>query len=272
MCRRAPIFTALRSTLVVLLLGTALTGCGSDADSGDENPSPSTTHTLVFVDHSVSTGDHPDARSLFADSLARIVDQNMDTPDDRISLFFVHEKTLSKAHQVDLTNDVPPPNETQFADEQALAEARHKRQTEQFLQQTTQRLQTALKSPPIKSAFTDWTDLWGTLGVASTTLAPAADQHRVYYFSDMFESMPGADRRNFDRRPPQSRTQAERWAQADADALDTLMVLRPARLQNAEVRVLLGTLATKAHAQHVKFYWLALFQELDLSRTQVDYN
>jgi len=258
--------------MTVLLFGTALAGCGSDADSADEAPSPPTTHTLVFVDHSVSTGDHPDARSLFADSLARIVDQNMDTPGDRISLFFVHEKTLSKAHQVDITNDVPPPVDPQFADEKALAQARHKRQTAQFLEKTTQRLRTALTSPPINTAFTDWTDLWGTLGVASTTLAPSADRHQVYYFSDMFESMPGPDRRDFDRRPPQSRTQAERWARTDADALDALMVLRPARLQNAEVRVLLGTLATKAHAQTVKFYWLALFQELGLPRTQITYN
>jgi hypothetical protein len=226
----------------------------------------------VFVDHSVSTGDHPEARALFADSLARIVDHNMDTPGDRISLFFVHEKTLSKAHQVDITNDVPPPGDAQFADEQALARARHKRQTEQFLQNTTQQLRTALTSPPIDPAFTDWTDLWGTLGVASTTLAPAADRHRLYYFSDMFESMPGPDRRNFDRRPPRSRAQAERWAQADADTLDARMVLRPARLQTAEVRVLLGTLATKAHAQAVKFYWLTLFQELGLPRSQLDYN
>jgi hypothetical protein len=88
----------------------------------------------------------------------------------------------------------------------------------------------------------------------------------------MFESMPGPARRNFDRRPPQSRTQARRWAQADADTLDTFMILRRDRLRKAHVRVLLGTLATKPHAQDVKFYWRTLFQELGLAPRQIDYN
>jgi hypothetical protein len=255
---------------LLLLCGAVLsTGCGS---SDAPAPSPPTTHTLVFVDHSISTGDHPNARGLFADSLARIVDQNMRTAGDRLSLFFVHEKTLSKAHHLDLTNDVAPVADAQFEDEQALARARHKQRTEQFVDSTTQRLQTALRSPPISSSFADWTDLWGTLGVASTTLAPSADRHVLYYFSDMFESMPGPQRRNFDRSPPQSRAQAERWARTDADALDSLMVLRPDRLHRARVRVLLGTLATKAHAQAVKFYWRTLFREVGIPSGRIDYN
>ena len=268
--RFMPSFPPLRLGLALLLAATLGTGC-DDADA-PSSPSPPTTHTLIFVDHSVSTGAHPDARTLFADSLARIVDHNMRTAGDRLSLFFVHEKTLSKAHHLDITNDISPVADKQFEDEQALARARHKQKTTQFVTETTRRLQAALTSPPISSSFTEWTDLWGTLGVASTTLAPSADKHVLYYFSDMFESMPGPQRRNFDRSPPQSRSQAERWAQTDAAGLDSLMVLRPTRLAPARVRVLLGTLATKAHAQNVKFYWLALFQELGLSRTQVIYN
>jgi hypothetical protein len=50
------------------------------------------------------------------------------------------------------------------------------------------------------------------------------------------------------------------------------MVLHRDRLQDTQIRVLLGTLATKPHAQEVKFYWLTLFEELGLSRDQVDYN
>jgi hypothetical protein len=171
---------------------------------------------------------------------------------------------------VNLTNDVAPPEQKEFSDEQALERARYRKETEQFLKRATTRLQDLLASPPPTSS--DWTDLWGTLGVASTELSTDADAYRLYYLSDMFESMPGPARRNFDERPPQSRTQAQRWARADADTLDTFMVLRPDRLRNARVRVLLGTLATKPHAQAVKFYWLALFQELGLARRQIDYN
>lgn len=253
----------------VLFTAVLLSGCGSESSS---SAAPPTTHTLVFVDQSVSTGAHPKAQSLFVDSLAHIADQNMRTPGDRISLFYVHEETLSKAHHLDHANDLSPPEDKQFQDEQALAQAQHKQKTERFLTRTTNRLQEALQSAPFSSSFSNWTDLWGTLGVASTTLSSEADRHVLYYFSDMFESMPGPTRRNFDQTPPTSRSEAERWARTDAQALDSLMVLKQSRLQNATVRVLLGTLATKDHAQPVKFYWLTLFQEVGIPRAQIHYN
>ncbi len=254
-------------TLLALLL---LLGCGSESASSEE--APPSTHTLVFIDQSVSTGAHPEARALFLDSLAHIVDQRMRTAGDRISLFYVHEQTLSKAHHVDIQNDIPPPDDKQFQAEQALAQAEHKKKTEQFITQTTRRLQEALRSAPFSSSFSEWTDLWGTLGVAGTTLSPNTDRHVLYYFSDMFESMPGPHRRNFDRSPPRSRSQAEQWARTDAAALDSLMVLNRTRLQDTRVRVLLGTLATKDHAQSVKFYWRTLFQEVGIPRSHIDYN
>jgi len=254
--------------VLVLSLGTA--GCGEAPDASSEDSDPAATHTLVFLDQSVSTGGHPEARALFADSLRHIVHRHLRHPGDRLSLFLVHEHTLSKAHRVPLKNDVAPLQQKEFPDEQALERARYRKETEQFLQAATTRLQNVLESPPPTS--TDWTDLWGTLGVASTKLSDEADEYRLYYLSDMFESMAGPARRNFDRRPPTARTQAQRWARADADTLDTFMILRPDRLQDARVRVLLGTLATKDHAQAVKFYWLTLLQELGLPRRHIDYN
>lgn len=256
-------------TVCCLLTGALLAGCGSESAPSDKPP---TTHTLVFVDQSVSTGAHPEAQSLFADSLAHIISQRMRRVGDRISLFYVHEETLSKAHHLDIQNDIPPPDNKQFRDEQALADAQHKQKTERFITQTTDRFQNALQSAPFSSSFTSWTDLWGTLGVASTVFSSTADRRVLYYFSDMFESMPGPKRRNFDRSPPTSRSQAEQWAQADADGLDSLMVINQSTLQKAEVRVLMGTLATKRQAQPVKFYWLALFQEVGLPRDQIHYN
>jgi hypothetical protein len=255
--------------LVLILSVPALPGCRSESSTSNETETAST-HTLIFLDQSVSAAGDTSARALFADSLRHIVHQHLRRPGDRLSLFLVHEKTLSKAHRVNVTNDVAPLEEKEFPDEQALEKARFQSETEQFLQEATERLQNFLNSPP--STSSEWTDLWGTLGVASTELDEDAAAHHVYYFSDMFESMPGPGRRNFDQRPPQSRMQAQRWAQADVDTLDTFMVLHQDRLQHARVRVLLGTLATKPHAQDVKFYWLTLFEELGLSRAQIDYN
>jgi hypothetical protein len=262
-----PIGQTLAAALVTALL---LAGCGDEASSPTKKRSPETTHTLVFLDQSVSTGGYPEARALFADSLRHIVHQHLRRPGDRLSLFLVHENTLSKAHRMNLRNDVAPLQQKEFPDEQALERARFRKETEQFLRRATARLQEFLQSPPPTSS--EWTDLWGTLGVASTEISTDAEKKHLYYLSDMFESMPGPSRRNFDERPPASRSEAQRWAQVDADTLDTFMILRPDRLRDVHVRVLLGTLATKPHAQAVKFYWLTLFQEIGLARRRIDYN
>jgi hypothetical protein len=225
------------------------------------------------VDRSSSTQDATRSQSLFADSLARIVQARLPRPGDRLSLFIVHQKTLSKADRIDITNTIEARAEREFDTDQALEDARFKKAQQQFLRRATDRLQAFVRTEPVPDAFARWTDLWGTLGVASDAFrGDTTARRRIYYFSDMFESMPGADRRNFDRSPPTSRAQAERWGQADASRLSDLMVLRPERLRETHIRVILGDLATKPHAQDVKFYWLSLFEALGLPRAHIRYN
>jgi hypothetical protein len=261
-----------------LLLLAGLAGCGGGDEPAADADRPAPRRTLVFVDRSASTGDYAAAQQLFADSLDRIVRTYLRRPGDRLSAFIVHEKTRSKAYRLDLTNDVSAPERAEFDDEQALQQARFKRETAAFLSEASNRLQAFALEEDRGATFADQTDLWGTLAVASEEL-PAADERdadapppRIYYLSDMFESMQEPERRNFDRAPPASRAEAERWARADANTLQNMMTVRPARLQDVHVRVLLGTLATKDHAQDVKVYWRELFQEIGIPADQIDYN
>jgi len=256
--------------LVLLLLGT---GCGSDEDTSAP-PAPPTDHTLVFIDRSASAGGNAQATSVFVDSLDRIVEAYLDRPGDRLSAFVVHEKTLAKSVRLDLRNDVAPIETKEFSDEKALEAARFKREIQRFLDTARTQLERFVRETAARPAFRNWTDLWGTLGVAGEELPPPSDsvRRRVYYLSDMFESMPGSDRRNFDARPPKSRSQAEAWAQTDRPRLDAHMRLRPQRLSGVRFRVLLGPLATKPAAQRVKFYWLALWEEMGIAPDRIDYN
>jgi hypothetical protein len=264
--------------IAVLTLLASVPGCGGGGEPTSALEPPAPRRTLVFVDRSASTGDYAEAQQLFADSLDRVVRAYLSRPGDRLSAFIVHEKTRSKAYRLDLTNDVSPPEGAEFDDEQALRQARFKRETASFLSEASKRLQAFALEEDGGAAFADHTDLWGTLAVASEELAPAearkadAPPPRLYYLSDMFESMPGPQRRNFDRSPPTSRTEARRWARTDAKALQQTMTVRPDRLRQARVRVLLGTLATKAHAQNVKVYWRELFEQIGIPPEQVDYN
>lgn len=247
-----------------LLLSSA--GCGTDPKPAAE--APAVRQTLLFIDRSASTGAYPDAEAMFADSLRHLIRTRVGRPGDRLSLFIVHEKTLSKSPRLDLENRVRPLEDKPFADEQALETARYKKE----LEEEFRRLETEAKAfidTADRGVFAQWTDLWGSLGVASEELKASADG-AIYYFSDMFESMPGAGRRDFDASVPQNRSEANEWAAADADKLSDLMVLKQERLTAARVRVLMGPLATKTGAQPVKFYWLALFDELGVTR--IDYN
>ena len=93
---------------------------------------------------------------------------------------------------------------------------------------------------------------------------------QVYYFSDKFESMSGQKRRNFDRFPPTSKADVEERATQDAETLQTLIKTRPSVLDDVHVRILPGGLATKDHADAVKYYWERLFREVGVAR--VTYN
>jgi len=252
--------------LPILLLSLLLPACGGETTSSE--PSRPSQHTLVFIDRSASTGAYPEAQDLFRDSLEHVVRTFLRRPGDRLSAFVVHEKTLSKAHRLDLVNDVRSLQQKDFPDEQAMENARFKKDVEQFLNAQVERLQQFATETASRPEFARWTDLWGTLGVASEEFQADSTRKRVYYFSDMFESMPGERRRNFDARPPEGRKQAEGWAEADAPLLGDEMVLRPDVLDDVTVRVLMGTLATKPSAQPVKFYWLTLFDETGVRRVR----
>jgi hypothetical protein len=261
----------LRPLVLAALALALLAGCGgSEAPASDGDAPPR--HTLVFVDRSASTGLQPQSTGVFADTLRQTVRRLLRQPGDRLSAFLVYEKTLSKAQRLDLVNDVAPRAEKGFEDEQALEDARFKRATQTFLDDAETQLFAFLQREPAEQSFTQWTDLWGTLGVASEEFYVEPAVRRLLYLSDMYESMPGPARRDFDRRPPDDRAQAEAWAADDATKLPDLMVLHPARLASARVRVVLGPLGTKPHAQDVKFYWRALFAALGIPPEQVRYN
>lgn len=250
----------------MFVAATLLAGCAEEPN--DAPDAPTLRQTLLFVDRSASTNAYPEAEALFSDSLRHLIRTRMRRPGDRLSLFIVHEKTLSKSPRIDLQNQVAPLDDKPFADEQALETARFKKDLEQEFRRLEEEARTFIDGAG-RGSFAKWTDLWGTFGVASEEIDPDANA-ALYYFSDMFESMPGAHRRDFDTSLPSSRAQAEAWAQQDISKLPDLMVLNPAPLRSVSVRVLMGPLATKTGAQPVKFYWLTFFDALGIET--VDYN
>jgi hypothetical protein len=130
-----------------------------------------------------------------------------------------------------------------------------------------------LPSIPVNPSFKLHTDLLGTLEVASDELGKSApgESAMIYYFGDMRESME-APRRDFDRRPPRDRAEAEQWADADAAAVPRQMSIDTARFHNAEIRVLMGNLAAKPKASEVRAYWERLFKNVGFDPAKIRFN
>mgnify|MGYP006424709057 CR=1 FL=1 len=268
----------LPSALAVgLALLLAAGGCGSEPNSDQAAPrhidvdtAAGFTQTLVFVDASESARISDYTQQVFRDSLRGIVKADLDEPGDRLALYPVHEETTSKVGQWSVKNDIPVPEWSQFETDRNSARIEFNGRLNRFVENTGNASVKTLRKVLTNERFTQWTDLWGTLQVISEEVDTSATRAEVYYFSDMFESMPGQKRRNFDRVPPSSKTEAEKWAAQDAKALRNLIKVRLPVLKEIHVRVLPGGLATKDHADAVKYYWERLFRELGVP--EVSYN
>ena len=247
-----------------------LAGCDDapDPEKIDVGTDPAVDQTLVFVDASASAKASDYTVGVFEDSLRQLVQDRLDEPRDRLSIFPVHQETTSKVGRWDTTNTVDIPDWSQFEQDRTSREIRFRQQINQLVESSSKEAVRHLNALRTGERFKNWTDLWGTIQVVSEEADTSARQVQVYYFSDMFESMSGEGRRNFDRRPPTSRQEAETWATEDVKTIRSRLKVRPEALQNVNIRVLPGGLATKEHADAVKYYWEQLFQKLPVRRVR----
>jgi hypothetical protein len=260
----------------LLLMAGALAGCGGEEEAASSGPDTEkrSRYTVAFVDQSVSTGRDSAAMTVFRDTLTRVIESRMTRPGDKIRLYAVHEKTASKAFRTQMENTAEPPEEKEFESEQVMAQARHEAETQRQISKAAAGAQQFLEDLGKQETFTAWTDLWGTIpilhderrraGTARGTTAVA------YYLSDMYESMGGRDRRNFEKRRPSSTKTAETWARRDADRIRTYYNVPRRPLDGVSIRVIPGREAARSGARAVEAYWTQLFRELGAEK--VTYN
>ena len=82
---------------------------------------------------------------------------------------------------------------------------------------------------------------------------------KVYYLSDMVESVYGSGRRDFHKTPPKDNAQAEQWAKADAEKLKRYTIGSP------DITMVLPfepNASVKENNPAVTQYWQTLFSEL----------
>ncbi len=245
-----------------------LAACSSpESNSGrDETPHLTTPNvaSVVFLDKSLSVKPNEGyVRQKYQQALTKLISDNIKQKGDRLEVYFIHDNTtkgkaLERVSQSE-KEDVSSANQTDAEAAQTSFEVSVQKEQQKFLRETY-----TLMVTPNTSRSNRYTDILASLPILDR-LAEKNLQVRAYYFSDMVESMPGADRRDFQTAPPRSTEQAETWAKQDAERLKSGLP----HLANVEAYLVLPfapIASSKLNSPHVTEYWEILFRELGVSK------
>lgn len=256
MTRPSSSFFPLISYLLLPISYLLLSSCTSEKEKKPVTEGP--VYTLVFMDKTQSVNVNKGfVAQKYQQILSDLVEQNIHQKGDKLEVYFVHENT-QKARALSVTcrtqvEDISQMSATDREAAQTTADLTLQRERMMILRQLMAKL-------GIQNIGTSQrqTDIWASLPVIAKA-AETGMEVKVYYLSDMIESMKGSNRRDFHSNPPQDNTQAESWAKADAKQMQQYA------LNAAEIKIALPfepTSSTKENNPTVTQYWSTLLQEL----------
>ncbi|MDX1903133.1 MAG: hypothetical protein SFU27_03145 [Thermonemataceae bacterium] len=217
----------MRLTAYLLSLSLIFQACSQQEQNPKTAPIAKelpTIYTLIFFDKTVSVSPKDTfTRNTYEAALATITQENIRQKGDKIEVYFIHENTSQarvfsqqcKATLKDTLNLSP-------TDVRAI-----KNNYQITLKKERKKIFTRCQEAFLDENPSDtkkYTDIWGALEVIDKKNAKKKEGTllKVYFFSDMVESMPGADRRDFHKRPPFSNQEAQEWAKSDAKSFQDM--------------------------------------------------
>ncbi|GAB3979957.1 hypothetical protein GCM10028806_46440 [Spirosoma terrae] len=235
----------------------ALLACSSDSDKpkvDTEGP----IYTLIFLDKTRSVNiNKAFVAQKYQQAINDIIEQNIRQKGDRLEVYFIHENT-SKARSLNVTvrsemEDVSAASPTDRETAETEFAMSLSREKTQIRQRVLQQLVTQNAGSSNQE-----TDIWASLPVIAKANETGATV-KVYYLSDMIESVKGATRRDFQVKPPKDNAQADEWAKTDAAQLKKYEIGSP------EITMVLPfepNASVKENNPAVTQYWQTLFSEL----------
>ncbi len=248
--------------ILLFFAAIALAACSSDKDRPAKTDEP--IHTLIFLDKTRSVNvDESFVRQKYQQALTSIIEDNMRQKGDRLSVYFIHENT-AKARALNLTvrteqEDVSAASPTDREAAETEFELALNREKATIRQRVLQQL-----VAQNTGASNQYTDIWASLPVIETANETGATL-KVYYLSDMVESVKGSDRRDFHVRPPKGSAEADEWAKADAKQLKRYTLGSP------DITLILPfepNASVRENNPAVTQYWQTLFAELGVATVE----
>ncbi|NEU65583.1 hypothetical protein GK091_01725 [Spirosoma agri] len=235
----------------------AFLACSGDKEKASVN-TEGPIYTLIFLDKTRSVNvNKAFVAQKYQQAITDLIEQNIRQKGDRLEVYFIHENT-SKARALNVSvrsemEDVSAASPT----DREMAETEFTMTLNREKAQIRQRVLQQLVSQNTGSSNQE-TDIWASLPVIAKANETGATV-KVYYLSDMIESVKGASRRDFQVKAPKDNAQADEWAKADANQLKRYTLGSP------EITMVLPfepNASVKENNPAVTQYWQTLFSEL----------
>jgi len=260
---------------LVLLLALCFTACGGVETTSDTTEAAETEATkdalLILIDKTISSTPPEARQQAFLNHTARKVVETLQNPGDCVRGHFIQENTTGSTAFL-RSPKIPAYEAPQRGGGKTQKEAERKYQSrlDGLRGQCNKQLREG--AGLINTTGTRLqTDLWGILEVASRFFSEADYQNKqIIILSDLEESMPGKDRRDFHAQPIQSKSQAEAFAKADVDIIRQLLDIDENVLKGAVVTVFqsFGPLGDSDFKLN-RYYWETLFEEFGVTEVHV---
>lgn len=239
-----------------------LESCTSNSGGEGKETTPDNTHTLVFIDKTASVDVSKDfVAEKFKNTLNQAIQENINNKGDRFEVYFIHENTskgqlfnyVCKTKKL-LTEGASPTDEQ--LEKLDYTSKIKKERTKVFKQALN-----ALMNKNTSSSNLE-TNILASIPIIAKAQKSGASEIRVYYLSDMIESVKNG--RDFQKKAPKDEAEAEAWAKEDANKIN----IENVSLGNVSVKIVLpfdATASSKINNPMVSTYWRILFETLSIS-------
>jgi hypothetical protein len=250
-----------------LIPSAFILSCSSSGDKYQEVEEPKTC-SMIFIDKSVSVNvSKKFINEKYTKIINQLVDDNVRQKGDKVEVYFIHENT-AKGKATDLTSRTEK-GETQGAsstDSEAIAtEYNMSLEKERSVFKKVIFAQLAAQNT---SSSKNNTDIWAALPLIDKA-ASKGFTVKVYFLSDMVESMKAENRRDFHTNPPVDDAAAVGWAREDALGMKSSL----SNLSMAQIFIAKPfepTASRKKNNPAVSAYWQRLFLELGVNTEVVE--
>jgi len=251
----------------VMIPASLILGC-TDTGKKYQEVEEQRTCSMIFIDKSVSVNVNKKfVNEKYTKVLNQLIDENIKAKGDKLEVYFVHENTgKGKAAEVVCRSEKGELVGASSTDSEAIStEYNMSLDKERSIFKKIVFAQLASQNT---SSSKNNTDLWAALPLIDKAVAKGFNV-KVYFLSDMVESMKATNRRDFHSNPPVDDAAAVGWARED------VLGMKPNLPNIGLAQIFIAkpfepTASRKKNNPAISAYWQRLFMELGISSEVVE--